>query len=235
MIVCLIGDGEIIVMKFTRENDWQSLLSKEFEKLYYQELTKILENEYSTKTIYPEKAEIFQAMYLTPYEETKVVLLGQDPYHGNDQAHGLSFSVKKGVKPPPSLINIFKEYKTDLGFEHPQDGCLTKWAEEGVLLLNTVLTVRESLANSHKGLGWEPFTNEVISLLNKRQKPVVFLLWGKHAQEKKRFITSKQHFIIESPHPSPLSAHRGFFGSRPFSKVNSFLRSVGQGEIDWKL
>jgi uracil-DNA glycosylase len=179
--------------------------------------------------------DIYAALHLTGYEDTKAVILGQDPYHGPGQAHGLSFSVKPGVPAPPSLQNIFKELHDDLGCYIPNNGYLVKWAEQGVLLLNTVLTVRAHEANSHRGKGWEQFTDRVISLLNEREKPVVFILWGAPAQQKARFIDTSRHCVIRSPHPSPLSAHRGFFGSRPFSKANRFLREHGIEEIDWQI
>lgn len=216
-------------------NDWEPLLRETFEQPYYLKLRKLLIQEYKENIIYPDKHDIFNALHYTPYEAVKVVILGQDPYHGPGQAHGLSFSVKPGVKPPPSLQNIFKELKDDLGFEIPNHGHLIKWANEGVLMVNTVLTVRQSQPNSHKGIGWEQFTDTIISLLNRREKPVVFILWGKNAFEKEALITAPHHFIIKSPHPSPFSAHRGFFGSKPFSKVNDFLRKIGCEEIDWEL
>ena len=216
-------------------NDWNDLLSKEFDKPYYSQLRQFLVDEYNSQVIYPVKEDIYNALHFTPYEDTKVVILGQDPYHGEGQAHGLSFSVKPGVKQPPSLKNIFKELQTDLGHPIPNHGYLESWAKQGVLLLNAVLTVREKTPNAHKGRGWENFTDEVINKLNEREKPVVFILWGRYAQAKKSFITNKQHYIIESAHPSPLSAKNGFFGSRPFSKTNAFLRSIDEQEIDWAI
>ncbi|MFC3041708.1 uracil-DNA glycosylase [Virgibacillus xinjiangensis] len=216
-------------------NDWKPRLDKEFHKSYYQELRSFLKEEYETKTVYPDKANIFNALHYTTYAQTKVVILGQDPYHGPKQAHGLSFSVQPDVKIPPSLKNIFKELKEDTGAPIPEHGCLTKWAEQGVLLLNTVLTVREGEANSHKGKGWEHFTNEVIRQVNEKEDPVVFLLWGRNAQAKEDLITSPHHLIIKSPHPSPFSANKGFFGSRPFSRTNHFLREAGRPEIEWSL
>lgn len=216
------------------QNDWSNLLHTEFEKPYYLDLRQFLANEYQSKTIYPDKYDIYNALHLTSYEKTKVVILGQDPYHGLGQAHGLSFSVKPGVKQPPSLKNIFLELKADLGHPIPNHGFLESWAEQGVLLLNTVLTVQESTPNSHKGKGWEKFTDEVIRQLNRREKPVVFILWGRNAQAKKTLITGNHH-IIESAHPSPLSARNGFFGSKPFSKTNDFLRSIGEEEINWAI
>jgi uracil-DNA glycosylase len=222
-------------MKQILSNDWASLLGDEFGKPYYQELRKFLKEEYRSRTIYPDMYDIYAALHLTGYEDTKAVILGQDPYHGPGQAHGLSFSVKPGVPAPPSLQNIFKELHDDLGCYIPNNGYLVKWAEQGVLLLNTVLTVRAHEANSHRGKGWEQFTDRVISLLNEREKPVVFILWGAPAQQKARFIDTSRHCVIRSPHPSPLSAHRGFFGSRPFSKANRFLREHGIEEIDWQI
>jgi uracil-DNA glycosylase len=179
--------------------------------------------------------DIFNALHYTSYHECKVVILGQDPYHGPGQAHGLSFSVKPGVKAPPSLVNIFKELHDDLGCKIPNNGCLLSWARQGVLLLNAVLTVREHQANSHKGIGWERFTDKVISLLNEREKPLAFVLWGGPARRKKAMITNPRHFIVESAHPSPLSAYNGFFGSHPFSKVNDFLTDTGQKPINWQI
>lgn len=217
------------------KNDWAPLLEDEFHKSYYLNLRRFLIEEYKTKEIYPDMHDIFNALHFTPYADTKVVILGQDPYHGPGQAHGLSFSVKPGVKPPPSLQNIFKELHDDLGCSIPNHGCLIPWAKQGVLLLNTVLTVQKSNPNSHKGKNWEFFTNRIISILNDREKPVVFILWGKHAQEKMELIDTKKHPIIRSPHPSPFSAHRGFFGSRPFSRANQFLKEIGSTEIDWQL
>lgn len=216
-------------------NDWSDLLGAECEKRYFLQLKAFLAEQSEQTTIYPEKKDIFNAFHFTSYEQTKVVILGQDPYHGRGQAHGLSFSVQKGVKMPPSLKNIFKELQTDLGYPIPNHGCLEAWARQGVLLLNTVLTVQESTPNSHKGKGWEFFTDEVISLLNKRKQPVVFILWGRNAAEKKQVITGEHHYIIEAAHPSPFSAYRGFFGSRPFSKTNQFLTSIGETEINWQI
>ncbi|GAM14601.1 uracil-DNA glycosylase, family 1 [Mesobacillus selenatarsenatis SF-1] len=198
-------------------------------------MREFLIEEYRTKTIFPEKDNIFNALRFTDYEDVKVVILGQDPYHGHGQAHGLSFSVKPGVKIPPSLRNIFKELNADLGYEVPDNGYLKKWAEQGVLLLNTVLTVREGNANSHRGKGWEHFTDKVITLLNEREKPAIFILWGKPAQSKLKLINEDKHKIIMSVHPSPLSARRGFFGSKPFSKVNELLKEQGEKEIDWQI
>ena len=217
------------------KNDWQGLLAPEMEKTYYRQLRQFLIGEYRTRRIYPDMYSIFNALHYTSYEDTKVVILGQDPYHGPGQAHGLSFSVQPGVPAPPSLLNIFKELQDDLGCTVPNNGCLKPWAEQGVLLLNAVLTVREHAAASHQGKGWEQFTDHIIELLNEREKPMAFILWGSPARRKKAMITNPRHFIVESPHPSPLSAFRGFFGSRPFSKVNEFLKSTGQDPIDWQL
>lgn len=216
-------------------NDWQQVLADEFMKDYYKRLREFLKQEYSNHTIYPAADNIFNALHLTPYGKVKVVILGQDPYHGPNQAHGLSFSVKPGVRLPPSLKNIFKELHDDLGCRIPDNGYLVEWAEQGVLLLNTVLTVREGEANSHRGKGWETFTNQVITRLNDRDKPMVFVLWGKPAQSKIPLIDTKKHHIITSAHPSPFSARRGFFGSRPFSQVNDCLRAWGEDEIDWQI
>ncbi|MFF0828529.1 uracil-DNA glycosylase [Brevibacillus sp. NPDC003359] len=217
------------------QNDWAPVLADEFEKPYYVKLRQTLKEEYQAQTIYPDMYHIFTALHLTEYEKAKVVILGQDPYHGPGQAHGLSFSVKPGIKPPPSLVNIYKELKSDVGFEIPQHGYLNHWAKQGVMMLNTVLTVRRGTPNSHKDIGWETFTDRIIHLLNDRETPLVFVLWGKHAQEKAAFIDRNKHFVIASPHPSPFSANRGFFGSRPFSRTNEFLCSRGIEEIDWQL
>jgi uracil-DNA glycosylase len=216
-------------------NDWDELLKEEFEKDYYLKLRQFLKSEYSDKTVYPHMDEIFSAFKYTSFKDTKVVILGQDPYHGKDQAHGLSFSVRKGIRIPPSLKNMYKELAKDLGCYIPNNGYLKKWAVQGVLLLNTSLTVRESEANSHRNYGWEKLTDKVISLLSEREDPVVFILWGNNAISKEKLIDEKKHFIIKSAHPSPLSAHRGFFGSRPFSKTNEFLKSIGKKEIDWQI
>ncbi|MCF6093633.1 uracil-DNA glycosylase [Microaerobacter geothermalis] len=217
------------------KNDWKPLLEEEFKQPYYLNLRQFLIEEYRTKTIYPDMHDIFNALHFTSYEGTKVVIIGQDPYHGPGQAHGLSFSVKPGIQPPPSLQNIFMELHDDLGCDIPNHGYLVKWAQQGVLMLNAVLTVRAGSPNSHKGKGWETFTNKVIETLNKRKTPAAFILWGKNAQEKMKLITSPHHYIIQSPHPSPFSAHRGFFGSRPFSRVNQFLKKIGEQEIDWQI
>lgn len=217
------------------KNDWGQYLKEEMAQPYYRQLRQFLIGEYSTKQVYPDMYSIFNALHYTSYADTKVLILGQDPYHEPGQAHGLSFSVQPNVPPPPSLVNIFKELETDLGCTVPNNGCLEPWARQGVLLLNTVLTVQAHRANSHRDKGWEIFTDKIISLLNQREKPVAFILWGSPARRKKAMIINPQHFIVESPHPSPLSAYRGFFGSRPFSKVNKFLESVGEEPINWQL
>ncbi|MBX9139316.1 MULTISPECIES: uracil-DNA glycosylase [unclassified Clostridium] len=217
------------------KNDWKELLEDEFSKNYYQTLRQFLIEEYKTKKIYPDKYDIFNALHFTPYKDIKVVILGQDPYHGPGQAHGLSFSVNPGVKTPPSLLNIYKELNSDLGCYIPNNGYLKKWADQGVLLLNTSLTVRAGEANSHKNIGWQVFTDKIISLVNEKDDPVVFLLWGNNAIKKKELITNKRHLILTSVHPSPLSASRGFFGSKPFSKINNFLISVNKDPIDWQI
>lgn len=215
-------------------NEWDRLLAEEFQKEYYQELRQFLIGEYRTGVVYPSMHDIFNALKYTPYSEVKAVILGQDPYHGPGQAHGLCFSVKKGVEAPPSLVNIFKELSSDLGIAPPGHGCLLDWARRGVLLLNTVLTVRQGQANSHKGKGWEVFTDRVIELLNLRQEPMVFLLWGANAKSKQPFITNPRHLVLTAPHPSPLSAHNGFFGCRHFSTANEYLSQYGE-PIDWRL
>ena len=214
-------------------NEWDSLLKEEFEKEYYTELRKFLVHEYNHYVIYPNMYDIFNALRYTSYSNVKVVLLGQDPYHGENQAHGLCFSVKKGVAQPPSLKNIFKELKDDLGCEIPNHGELTKWANEGVLLLNTSLTVREHLANSHSKKGWEIFTDNVIKLLNEQDRPIVFILWGRNAISKTKYLNNPKHLILTSVHPSPLSAYGGFFGSKPFSKTNKFLLENNIVPIKW--
>ena len=215
-------------------NDWDELLKDEFKKEYYLRLRQFLINEYRTQRIFPGMYDIFNAFKYTSYDNVKAVIIGQDPYHGVGQAHGLCFSVKKGVAPPPSLVNIFKEIKEDVGIDNTgKHGELTKWAENGVLLLNNVLTVREGCA--HKGMGWEEFTDDVIKLLNEREKPMVFLLWGANARAKTKIITNPNHLILTCAHPSPLSAYNGFFGCRHFSKANAFLKSHGIEVIDWSI
>jgi uracil-DNA glycosylase len=216
-------------------NDWGPLLEEEFSKPYYLQLREFLKKEYATKQIYPDMYDIFNALHYTPFHKVKVVILGQDPYHGPNQAHGLSFSVKPGVPAPPSLKNIFKELHDDLGCTIPNHGHLVHWAKQGVLLLNTVLTVRQGQPQSHRGKGWENFTNRVIELLNEKDSPVVYILWGASAQAKQALIDTSKHFILKAPHPSPLSAHRGFFGSKPFSKTNRILEQQGQDPIDWQI
>ncbi len=217
-------------------NDWDELLKGEFEKEYYLALRQKLINEYRTQRIYPGMYDIFNALKYTSYNDVKCVIIGQDPYHGEGQAHGLSFSVCRGVTPPPSLVNIFKEIRDDLGINNlGKHGELIKWAQEGVLLLNSVLTVRANQARSHRGLGWEEFTTDVIKLLNEREKPMVFMLWGSDAKSKQQFITNPAHLVLKAAHPSPLSAYNGFFGCRHFSQANEFLHSCGMGEIDWSI
>lgn len=217
------------------KNDWNNLLKYEFNKDYYLKIRRFLIHEYTTKQIYPDKYDIFNALHFTQYKDVKVVILGQDPYHGPNQAHGLSFSVKPGNKIPPSLINIYKELHNDLGCYIPNNGYLKKWADQGVLLLNTTLTVEAGKANSHQGIGWSIFTDKIISLLNEKTDAVVFILWGNNAIKKKALITNPIHYIIQSVHPSPLSASRGFFGSKPFSKANNFLNSINKTPIDWQI
>lgn len=216
-------------------NDWDEVLSDLFQSENYKKIREFLKKEYSTYTIYPPMYDIFNAFKMTSYKSIKAVILGQDPYHEPNQAHGLCFSVKDGCVPPPSLINIFKEMKFDLGLEPPKNGDLTKWAERGVLLLNTTLTVRRGAANSHSRCGWTAFTDEVIKKISAREKSVVFILWGGNARAKKPLIDTERHFIVESAHPSPLSCYNGFFGSKPFSKTNEFLERVGEEPIDWNL
>jgi uracil-DNA glycosylase len=216
-------------------NDWDEVLQEETTKSYFQELRYTLAGEYKQHTVYPPKELLFSALKLTPYSKTRVVILGQDPYHGAGQAHGLSFSVKPGVRIPPSLRNIYAELHTDTGLPFPNHGSLLHWAEEGVLMLNTVLTVREGQPNSHKGLGWETFTDAIMEKLNERTEPMVFILWGSHAQQKGAYIDRDRHMVIQSPHPSPFSAHRGFLGSRPFSRANQYLESHGLKGIDWSI
>lgn len=225
------GDKIMIIFK----NDWQDLLEEEFKKDYYLNLRQFLIKEYQTKTVYPDKYDIFNALHYTAYQDVKVVILGQDPYHGPNQAHGLSFSVKPGIQPPPSLMNIYKELKDDVNCYIPNNGYLKKWADQGVLLLNTVLTVIEGQANSHRNMGWEQVTDKIISLLNNRNEPIIFILWGNNAQSKTSLITNKNHCIIKSVHPSPLSACRGFFKSKPFSKTNAILTSRGGNPIEWQI
>ena len=216
-------------------NRWDEVLEGEFDKEYYRRLRAFLIQEYREHTVYPDMYDIFNALKATSYEEVKAVILGQDPYHEPGQAHGMAFSVKPGVKTPPSLVNIYKELKDDIGMDIPGHGYLQSWADQGVLLLNTCLTVRAHQANSHRGKGWEQFTNRVIELLNEREKPVVFILWGANAKSKTRLITAPQHLILTGAHPSPLSAYNGFFGGRYFSKTNEFLEKNGDSPICWDI
>lgn len=214
-------------------NDWDMLLKSEFEKDYYLKIRQFLKSEYSSRTIFPPMHDIFNALKFTSFEKTKVVILGQDPYHEPGQAHGLSFSVKKGIKIPPSLANIYKELNTDVGMKIPSHGDLSSWAAQGVLLLNATLTVRHGQANSHQKIGWSIFTDNIIKLLNESTRPIVFLLWGGNARSKKKFITNKHHLVLEAVHPSPLSAYGGFFGCKHFSLANEFLKSTNQEPINW--
>ena len=222
-------------MKQFIDNDWQRILTEQFQQSYFLQLKNFLEAEYEEKTIYPAKADIWRAFELTPYQDVKVVLLGQDPYHGPGQAHGLSFSVQKGTKIPPSLRNMFKELEDDLGVKPATHGDLTTWAEQGVFLLNTVLTVRQGAAHSHRGKGWEQLTDSVVQALNEREEAIIFLLWGNASIAKKTLINTDKHTVLTAPHPSPLSAYRGFFGSKPFSKINTLLKESGEKPIKWEL
>ena len=215
--------------------DWHDALKDEFKKPYYKELYEKVNQEYRTRKIFPASKDIFNAFHLTPLEKVRVVILGQDPYHGDGQAHGLCFSVQEGITPPPSLVNIYKELHDDLGFKIPTHGCLTPWAQQGVLLLNTVLTVRAHAALSHRGIGWEQFTDAVIQVLNKQDRPIVFLLWGAPAGQKATMLNHPKHLILKAPHPSPLAAHRGFFGCKHFSQTNEFLRNHNLEPIHWNL
>lgn len=217
------------------DNDWMEALKEEFKKPYYRELFYKVKEEYANYQVFPPADDIFNAFHLTPLREVKVVIIGQDPYHNVGQAHGLCFSVKKGVDVPPSLVNIYKELNADLGCKIPSHGYLTKWAEQGVLMLNTVLTVRAHQANSHRGIGWEQLTDAAITALNGQDRPIVYILWGASAQKKESMLNNPKHLILKAPHPSPLSAHRGFFGSRPFSKTNDFLVQNGIEPIDWQI
>lgn len=216
-------------------NDWDEILKPIWESPGFHNFMNIVKEKYKENTCFPEYNNIFNALKLTPYSKVKVVILGQDPYHGVGEAHGLSFSVQDGIKKPPSLKNIFKELHDDLGFDEPESGNLEKWAKEGVLLLNSVLTVEKDKAASHKDLGWNLFTDHIIKLLNQKETPIVFILWGNFARSKKVFITNEKHLVIESVHPSPFSVYNGFFGSKPFSKTNDFLIKTGQTPIDWNL
>lgn len=217
------------------DNDWLPALAPEFRKPYYKKLYEFIREEYNTKQIFPPAEDIFNAFHLTPLSKVKVVILGQDPYHDVGQAHGLCFSVRPSIATPKSLVNIYKELHDDLGCKIPNNGYLEKWAKQGVLMLNTLLTVQAHQAFSHKGKGWEEFTDAAIKVLNEQDRPMVFILWGRPAQEKKAFLNNPKHLIIESPHPSPLSASRGFFGSRPFSRANLFLEENGMAPIDWQI
>lgn len=217
------------------ENDWAGAMAEEFKKPYYASLYKFVREEYNTRVIYPPADDIFNAMHLTPLSQVKVLILGQDPYHNEGQAHGLCFSVKPEVEIPPSLENIYKELHDDLGCEIPNNGYLVKWAGQGVLMLNTVLTVRAHQANSHQGKGWEQFTDAIIHAVNEQDRPIVYMLWGKPAQSKIPMLTNPKHLILKAPHPSPLSAYRGFFGCKHFSQANEFLKSNGIEPIDWQI
>ncbi len=217
------------------QNDWLDALKPEFVKPYYKKLFQFVSEEYNTRQVFPPSDDIFNAFHFTPLSQVKVVIIGQDPYHDVGQAHGLCFSVKPGVEIPPSLVNIYKELEDDLGCYIPNNGYLTKWAKQGVLMLNTVLTVRAHMANSHRGKGWEEFTDAAIRALNEQDRPIVFILWGKPAQMKESMLNNPKHLILKAPHPSPLSAYRGFFGSKPFSKTNQFLKQNGYDPIDWQI
>jgi uracil-DNA glycosylase len=220
---------------FKFNNEWDILIRDEFSKPYYISLRQFLMKEYTYSKVYPDMNDIFNSLTLTSFSDVKVIIIGQDPYHGEGQAHGLAFSVKKGVDIPPSLMNIFKELHNDVGFEIPNHGFLEEWAKQGVLLLNTVLTVRKDEPNSHKGCGWEQFTDQVIKTLNKKEKPVVFILWGNNAKQKEKLITNNVHLVLTAPHPSPLSAYNGFWDCKHFSKTNDFLKMTGQSPIDWQI
>lgn len=222
-------------MLIVATTDWNPLLRSEFDKPYWPALQAFVDEERAEATVYPPPGEVFAALHLTPYADVRVVILGQDPYHGPGQAHGLAFSVRPPVPPPPSLANLFKELEADLGIRPPVHGSLISWTQQGVLLLNTTLTVRARSAGSHQKKGWEIFTDQILRVVNNKPEPVVFVLWGASARSKKRLVDTSRHTIIESPHPSPLSAHRGFFGSRPFSRINQALIAAGQPPIDWAL
>ena len=216
-------------------NDWLPVLAPEFRKPYYKDLFQFIQTEYQTRQIFPPAQDLFNALHLTPLSKVKVVILGQDPYHGDGQAHGLCFSVRPDVDIPPSLINIYRELHDDLGCRMPDNGCLTKWADQGVLLLNTVLTVRAHQAGSHRGRGWEQFTDAIIRAVNSQNRPVVYMLWGAPAQAKRQMLDNPRHLVLTAPHPSPLSAYRGFFGCRHFSQCNAFLEEHGEKPIDWQI
>ncbi|GAA6616058.1 uracil-DNA glycosylase [Scytonema sp. NUACC26] len=214
---------------------WQTVLAEEFDKPYFQKLQDFLKEERQSYSIYPPEEDVFSAFELTPYEKVNVLLLGQDPYHDDNQAHGLCFSVRPGIKPPPSLVNIYKELKDDVGFNIPNNGYLVTWAKQGILMLNAVLTVRAHTPNSHKNKGWETFTDAVITKVNQKTDPVVFVLWGGYAQKKLKLIDTNRHIVVQSAHPSPLSARNGFFGSKAFSAINSALRSFGKPKVNWQI
>ncbi len=214
---------------------WQKVLAEELDKPYFHQLQDFLYQERQTHTIFPPQEDVFSALELTPYKNVNILLLGQDPYHDDNQAHGLCFSVKPGIKPPPSLLNIFKELREDIGFNIPNNGYLVPWAKQGILMLNAVLTVRAHTPNSHKNKGWEKFTDAIITKVNQKQEPVIFVLWGAYAQKKINLIDIEKHKVIQSAHPSPLSARKGFFGSKPFSTINSILKSFDEPEIDWQI
>jgi len=222
-------------MQINIPTSWHALLADEFEKPYFQKLQQFVDEERQKYTIFPPEQDVFSALQLTPYEHANVFLLGQDPYHDDNQAHGLCFSVRPGIKPPPSLVNMFKELHNDVGFRIPNNGYLVPWAKQGMLMLNAVLTVRAHSPNSHKNHGWETFTDAVIRKVSAKEDPVVFVLWGGYAQKKRALIDTSRHTIIQSAHPSPLSANNGFFGSRPFSAINKALREAGKPEIEWQL
>jgi uracil-DNA glycosylase len=222
-------------MQINIPGTWHELLSSELSQPYFQKLEAFVDEERKNHSVFPPEPEVFSALNLTPYEEVKVLLLGQDPYHDDNQAHGLCFSVKPGIKPPPSLVNMYKELRSDLGCTIPNNGYLVPWAKQGVLMLNAVLTVRAHEPNSHKNHGWERFTDAIISKTNEKQERVIFILWGAYAQKKRALIDTSRHSIVESAHPSPLSARNGFFGSKPFSTVNQLLREAGEKEIDWQI
>ncbi len=222
-------------MAVTFQNDWQTLLADEFQKDYYKQLHDFLKQEYRTQTIYPDMYDIFNCLHGTAYKDVKVVIIGQDPYHGPGQAHGYSFSVRPGIPAPPSLVNIYKELMTDVGCTMPTHGYLKEWADQGVLMLNAVLTVRAGQAGSHRNKGWEHFTDHIISLLNDREDPIIFLLWGRYARDKKALISNPRHCVLEAAHPSPLSAYNGFFGCHHFSKANAMLVQMGKEPIDWQI
>ena len=217
------------------EQSWKAVLSTEFDKPYFARLAESVRSEYRSGVCYPPARLVFNAFNLCPFDSVRVVIIGQDPYHEPNQAHGLSFSVNPGIDIPPSLVNIYKELHDDIGFTIPQSGCLVKWAEQGVMLLNTVLTVRAHLANSHQGKGWEQFTDATIAALNKQDRPIVYMLWGRPARQKAAMLNNPGHLVLEAAHPSPLSAYKGFFGCRHFSKANDFLAANGESPIDWQL